>query len=107
MIMGVEEGNTLDHNLASLVHILGWHASQSNSSGQYMGAVAASPQLTLPADVAASGFYITNPYNAIVGNAASGGWAGFDLPVLWAGVFSSISNDGTAVACLSVTCPRA
>ena len=38
--------------------------------------------LLLPADVTASGFYITNANNSIIGNAASGGWAGFALPVL-------------------------
>lgn len=38
--------------------------------------------MTLPADVTASGFYITNVRNNIVGNAASGGWAGFAFPTL-------------------------
>ena len=32
--------------------------------------------------MSASGFYITNPYNDFVGNAASGGWAGFAMPSL-------------------------
>jgi len=41
-----------------------------------------SNKLTLPADVTASGFYITNVHNRVVGNAASGGWAGFAFPVL-------------------------
>lgn len=31
----------------------------------------------LPADSAAAGFYISNAWNIVRGNAASGGWAGF------------------------------
>jgi len=38
--------------------------------------------LLLPADIAASGFYITNMHNNIIGNSASGGWAGFAFPIL-------------------------
>lgn len=34
----------------------------------------------LPADSAAAGFYISNMWNYVQGNAASGGWAGFALP---------------------------
>jgi len=33
-----------------------------------------------PADHSAAGFYISNAMNTIVGNAASGGWAGFAFP---------------------------
>ena len=36
----------------------------------------------MPADATASPFYITNAYNTLVGNAASGGWAGFAFPAL-------------------------
>ena len=36
----------------------------------------------VPADSTAAGFYISNGYNYVVGNAASGGWAGFQFPVL-------------------------
>jgi hypothetical protein len=36
----------------------------------------------LPADITASGFYITNAHNTFVGNAASGGFAGFSFPGL-------------------------
>jgi len=38
--------------------------------------------LILPADVTASAFYITNIHNYLIGNAASGGWAGFAFPNL-------------------------
>ena len=41
-----------------------------------------STNLLLPADSTASGFYVTNARNTIVGNAASGGWAGFAFPTL-------------------------
>lgn len=38
--------------------------------------------LEQPADSAASGFYISNPNNALLRNAASGGWAGYSFPRL-------------------------
>jgi hypothetical protein len=38
--------------------------------------------LAQPADVTASAFYITNIQNYVIGNAASGGWAGFAFPIL-------------------------
>ena len=76
---GVEEENIIEYNLAAYVHFLGYPARSSN---QFIGDVPQTPSLLLPADVTASGFYITNPYNRIVGNAASGGWAGFSFPGL-------------------------
>ena len=36
----------------------------------------------MPADASAAGFYLTNLHNDIIGNAASGGWSGFAMPVL-------------------------
>lgn len=41
-----------------------------------------SDSILVPADHTASGFYISNAYNYIIGNAASGGWAGIQFPVL-------------------------
>lgn len=41
-----------------------------------------SANLLVPADTSASGFYISNAYNDIIGNAASGGWSGFAFPNL-------------------------
>lgn len=35
-----------------------------------------------PSDSSAAGFYITNPYNTLTNNAASGGYSGFFYPVL-------------------------
>lgn len=68
---GVEEFNTLSFNLAAHIHTLGpnmpWGDSQSID---YL--YDETDVLTLPADVTASGFYITNIHNYIKGNAASG-----------------------------------
>lgn len=76
---GVEEFNVLAHNLAAHVHFL---SSPGRSDGQTCDDVAQSDTLLLPADVTASGFYITNAHNVLIGNAASGGWAGFAFPML-------------------------
>ena len=66
---GVEERNTISYNLAAHIHMIGpipW------GSGQTTDTFTESNRLTLPADVTASGFYITNVHNNIIGNAASG-----------------------------------
>ena len=76
---GIEEDNTLSFNLAAHIHFIG---SPAIGSGQSVGIVSETPDLTLPADITASGFYITNLHNNIIGNSASGGWAGFAFPVL-------------------------
>jgi hypothetical protein len=77
---GVEQFNTLSYNLAAHIHSIGpvpW-----GGGGQTTDIFQQSATLTLPADVTASGFYITNVHNHIIGNAASGGWAGFAFPNL-------------------------
>lgn len=76
---GVEEKNTISFNLAAHVHMIG---DPATGSGQTTPLAYQSSDLTLPADVTASGFYITNVHNNVVGNAASGGWAGFAFPTL-------------------------
>lgn len=76
---GVEEHNTLSYNLAAHVHVIG---SPAIGAGQQVPTVTESLDLALPADIAASGFYITNMHNRIIGNVAVGGWAGFAFPVL-------------------------
>ncbi len=81
---GVEEHNRLEHNLAAHVHVL--TAPARASSHQFLDWVDASDGLILPADVAASGFYVTNANNRLVGNAASGGWSGYSFPELRAPV---------------------
>jgi len=76
---GVEEDNTISFNLAAHIHYLGeapWGNGQTTQINYQ------SDNLLLPADVTAAGFYITNVHNNIIGNAASGGYAGFAFPVL-------------------------
>ena len=68
---GVEENNTISFNLAALIHSIG-PAPPGEGGGQTLDTYDAGPTLTLPADVTASGFYITNVHNYIVGNTASG-----------------------------------
>jgi hypothetical protein len=77
---GVEQENRIEFNLGAHIHSLGDEPPWG--SGQTIEAIAQSDTLTLPADVTASAFYITNVKNYIIGNAASGGWAGFAFPNL-------------------------
>ena len=67
---GVEEGNTLSHNLAAHIHWLGPEAAHNEGRGE--NTYYESKTLAFPADVSASGFFIPNLNNNIVGNAASG-----------------------------------
>jgi len=77
---GNEEDNTISFNLA--VHINSPSNEIANGDGtQRIDVFSQSVDLILPADSTASGFYISNLHNDIIGNAASGGWAGFSLPV--------------------------
>lgn len=73
---GVEERNTIEFNLAANIHPIFEAATGWGQVGvQYVQ----SPALLNPADTGAAGYYITNAYNTVVGNAASGGWAGFSF----------------------------
>ncbi len=75
---GVEENNLLEYNLAAFVHPIFRPARGPNGqSGEYFEE---SPNLIIPADTSASGFYALNANNRYIGNAASGGWAGFAFP---------------------------
>ncbi|GAM26112.1 hypothetical protein SAMD00019534_092870, partial [Acytostelium subglobosum LB1] len=76
---GVEENNTISYNLAAYVHTIGRPAAGYAQAGEWFYQT---PDLTQPADSAAAGYYITNAYNTIVGNAASGGWASYSFPNL-------------------------
>jgi hypothetical protein len=76
---GVEENNTLSFNFAGHVRAIG---KVMLGGGQRGETRVENPDLTLPADDAASGFYITNAYNTFIGNSASGGWAGYSFPNL-------------------------
>lgn len=85
---GVEEENVFEYNQAAYVHPLGpfWNPSLNQYGdswgGQYLQWYPDSPKMILPSDMSAGCFYITNTYNTFVGNAASGGWAGFSIPSL-------------------------
>ena len=78
---GVEEDNTISFNLAAHIHPVS-NIVANAGGGQTIPIFSQSKDLILPADATASGFYLTNLHNDIVGNAASGGWSGFALPVL-------------------------
>lgn len=68
---GVEENNSIEFNLAAHIHNIG--PDQPGGGSQRTDSVyVESPDLVLPADATASGYYITNIHNNIVGNAASG-----------------------------------
>ena len=68
---GVESNNTISFNLAALIHNIGpqnpWGYAQTTNDLYQQSA-----NLTNPADVTASGYYITNVHNNLIGNAASG-----------------------------------
>ena len=76
---GVEENNIINYNLAIKINTIGTPMGGQSQIGEVR---TAGPDLILPADGAAAGFYITNAYNTFIGNAASGGWAGFSFPNL-------------------------
>ena len=78
---GIEEDNTISYNLAAHIHPVSNYVANSGG-GQTIPVFSQSVDLILPADVTASGYYLTNLQNDIIGNAASGGWSGFALPVL-------------------------
>ena len=77
---GVETNNLLGWNLAAHIHLIG--PEPPTGAGQTTPYYTQSETLTLPADVTAAGFYITNIDNNVIGNSASGGWAGFAFPIL-------------------------
>jgi G8 domain len=77
---GIETRNTISFNLAAFIHMIG--PEPPTGFGQTTKIYKQSSTLTLPADVTASGFYITNVDNNIIGNTASGGWAGYAFPNL-------------------------
>ncbi|KAJ3276777.1 Fibrocystin-L [Terramyces sp. JEL0728] len=81
---GVEEYNVLKYNFAGFIHFLGNITDPTMFYTQTLDTVYYDPvNLIVPSDVSASGFYITNPHNVFIGNAASGGWSGFAFPALY------------------------
>eukprot|EP01113_Clastostelium_recurvatum_P002542 TRINITY_DN11072_c0_g1_i1.p1 TRINITY_DN11072_c0_g1~~TRINITY_DN11072_c0_g1_i1.p1 ORF type:complete len:1206 (-),score=225.61 TRINITY_DN11072_c0_g1_i1:105-3722(-) len=90
---GIEENNTLSYNLVAHVHTIFHAAAGPDQIGEYYKE---QTDLLIPADIAASGYYITNAYNTISGNAASGGWAGYAFPNLFLPMGPSASLPGYA-----------
>ncbi len=82
---GVEENNTISFNLAAFIHI--FNTDQPFGLGNANQVYQQSNALTNPADVVASGFYITNLNNYIVGNAASGVSGTRPSPSFWPALF--------------------
>lgn len=81
----MEENNTFEYNFGALIHWLGNTQEQSTEEWFYSQGlfwVTENPDMILPSDSTAAVFYITNAYNRFLGNAASGGWAGFAFPNL-------------------------
>jgi hypothetical protein len=78
---GVEENNTLSYNLAAHIHAIG--SKPPGAIGQNISVTVQGPRLLLPADISASGFYITNVHNNLIGNAASGVSAPWSLCTNW------------------------
>jgi len=75
---GVEEFNHVEYNLGAFVHAIdGTVIMTATHVGNEQ-----SPTISIPADHTASPFYISNVHNYIIGNAASGGWAGMQFPIL-------------------------
>jgi hypothetical protein len=75
---GGEMFNTIEFNIAAKVNIIGTPAAGGAQSGEEFISDAVAD---LPADHAASGFYLSNAHNWVRGNAASGGWSGYAFPV--------------------------
>ncbi len=76
---GVETGNAFGYNLGAYIHPIGAPAGGFSQSGETFEE---SASLSQPADAGAAAFYISNPNNSLIGNAASGGVSGFSFPVL-------------------------
>lgn len=83
---GVEQNNEVSFNLAARVKIMGPTDAASlagiNTYTQEGFVLLKSGDFANPADRAAAGFYISNGNNRIIGNAASGGFAGYLFPNL-------------------------
>jgi hypothetical protein len=80
---GVEFDNELSFNLAAKTKIMGsTSTSDINTIPQQGFTRLDSPDMVQPADRAASGFYIPNGNNRLIGNASSGGFSGYSFPNL-------------------------
>eukprot|EP01112_Ceratiomyxa_fruticulosa_P020896 TRINITY_DN7244_c0_g2_i1.p1 TRINITY_DN7244_c0_g2~~TRINITY_DN7244_c0_g2_i1.p1 ORF type:complete len:1528 (+),score=332.39 TRINITY_DN7244_c0_g2_i1:272-4855(+) len=77
---GTEENNELSYNLGAFIHTIGRPIVGYAQVGEFLFETS---DLRNPADSGAAAFYITNAYNRIIGNAATGGWTGFSFPNLY------------------------
>ena len=77
---GVEEENIIEYNLHAHIHPIGMPPGDGGGS-QYLPDIHNSASLVTASDATASGFYIPNAYNIIRGNAAVGGYSGFQFPI--------------------------
>ena len=73
---GVETKNMFAFNMAAHIHMILPDQPQTSDS-HLIDVYKQSDELTLPADVTAGGFYITNLDNNFIGNSVSGGWSGY------------------------------
>ncbi|KAG2451086.1 hypothetical protein HYH02_004354 [Chlamydomonas schloesseri] len=77
---GIEERNRITGNFAGYVHPLGRVDTCAINGSLYSAPVIrSSATLLQPADWGAAGFHVSNAYNVIENNAASGGVSGFML----------------------------
>ena len=96
---GVEEGNTISYNAVAFVHPIGRAAGGSCSgekicsgcddewlylddddvSSSSQKTIFTTDDLVIPADTAASAYYVSNAYNNFIGNIGSGGWSVFSF----------------------------
>ncbi|KAJ8602371.1 hypothetical protein CTAYLR_004214 [Chrysophaeum taylorii] len=77
---GVEQNNVIEFNLHAHVHPIGKPPGEGSSS-QNLGDIYDSDSLSTAADATASGFYVSNAQNYVRGNAAVGGFAGYQFPI--------------------------
>lgn len=74
---GAEERNVFERNLAAYVRPINAAGSGGGQQGTDRWAAA---DFFDPTDAGAAGFYALNAHNSWLGNAASGGFAGFAFP---------------------------
>lgn len=77
---GIEEHNLFEFNLAAFVHLILPLSDYENGGGQDGVTLSSISSRIVPTDATAAGYYCTNAKNRWIGNAASGGFAGFHFP---------------------------
>merc|ERR1719210_454894 len=81
---GIEEENVIQYNLAAHVHVIKPFKKPWSDYDAPVGnkAIETEPERIVPTDLTPAVFYCTNPNNRWIGNAASGGFAGYAFPML-------------------------